>query len=456
MESPQSTAIHVQPQTSSHTVLNIDSDPVPAQSYSPLKFKPASERTKSPVRYCCCCPVASGTWVIPFFLIIPSLALVLSFNVANVQKFVQFRSPSHVRIVYTIIYSLYLLLGIGTGVALRRLSINRRLQTLIWLYWILITATVVEGVYFGIMMSKQKNKLVSYCEDPPTMPTVPGTNNNTISKSHTAAPNAAVCHRMHALIGVFYIVGPGGWLILHCGWILIVVLYSKALRRQHPVDDELVMVKGATGATAKHAFGDFWRRRDAESKGKTIHEMELTTGTYTSQQHPFQRASPSGESNPRLGAMFRNMKSNSLQHIGVSEGKEVGQDEDRYGSDPDDMDATKKPGQSGGSIHDSMASRTDVPADGKGWWIRQIEGKRRGEICPCTRGLQGPNAQESCWCGKERLACHTRSLRAESSSGAGPSGSSPRSLNSHSPTGHSGDELQNQDQAPAPTAQKDD
>ena len=94
MESPQSTAVHVQPQiTSSHTVLNIDSDPVPAQSYSPLKFKSASERTKSPVRYCCCCPVASGAWVIPFFLIVSGIA---SFEKACVELYrVQWLSLSH-------------------------------------------------------------------------------------------------------------------------------------------------------------------------------------------------------------------------------------------------------------------------------------------------------------------------------------------------------------------------
>lgn len=307
------------------------------------------------------------------------------------------------------------------------------------------------------MMSKQKSKLISYCDDgtvsrpgvttTSVTPVPTGSTNSTSTilgtKNPVAAPNPAICQKMQPLVGAFYILGPGGWLILHCCWILIVILYSKALRRQYPVDEELVRVKTATGSITNHPFSS-WRRQGPGPGDKRIHGMEMGTQPY--QQHPFQRAVPASESSHRLGAVFRNMnpwassRSGSIQRSDERDGKEADQDE--YDSDGDDVE--KSAGGGIDSPHGSMASRTDIPADGKGWWIRQIEGKRRGEICPCTRGLQGSNAQESCWCGKQRVAYHAQSLHAESSSEAGPS-TSQRPLGSHSPVGQPRDASQQQE-----------
>ncbi|KAG0246072.1 hypothetical protein B0O80DRAFT_269472 [Mortierella sp. GBAus27b] len=429
-----------------HTTIDIEADPIRPQ---PPQFRTASQR--SPVRYCCCFPIASGIWLIPLFLIIPSIALVLSFNVANLQKLIQFRSPVSIKIVYTVIYSLYALLGIVAGLGLPRLSINRRLKVLILLYWFLITATIIEGVYFGIVMAKQKNKWIGYCDEgtiskpgsPTTVPANPIPTGSPGTKRPAILPNTPACQKAQDLVGAFYIVGPGGWLVLHCGWILIVVLYSKALRSQYPADEEIVAFKAVTGPkTDQHLR----KRQDADPKDQTTHGIQM--GTYNYQEHPFQRpVSPSDSG--RIGTMFRNMNpwassqdrlQSASRHTGEQDGKGVYQDEDGYDS-ADDLEV--HPGRTNGSSHISMASKTDVPADGKGWWIRQIEGKRRGEICPCTRG-----AQESCWCGKQRL----QNVHSRSSSEAGPSGTTHPSSNSL-PAGQPGGTIQSQEQ-PLPPVEK--
>ncbi|KAF9998360.1 hypothetical protein BGZ65_006132, partial [Modicella reniformis] len=307
--------------SSIHTSIDISSERIAPQSYSPLQFRSTSERSssaKSLVRYCCCCPVASGIWIIPLFLIIPSVVLVLGFNIANIQRLIRFHAPVHVRIVYTAIYSVYALLGLGAGVGLRRLTIKRRLTALIMLYWILITATIVEGVYFGVVMSKQKNKLVSYCDDGgnpgsggTTIPASASTNSTIIPVSGTGNPTTVICRKTHMLIGAFYILGPGGWIILHSAWILIIILYSKALRRQYPANNELLAVKRPTSPFNKgnsqwpmSASVGSWRRQATDPKDKITHDMELMTGTHPYQQHPFHHATPSSESRHGLGAMF--------------------------------------------------------------------------------------------------------------------------------------------------------
>ncbi|KAF8940138.1 hypothetical protein BGZ58_007615 [Dissophora ornata] len=443
--------------------MELDPDPASVpQPLSPLRFKPISEH------YCCCLPVTSGVWVLSLTLIIPSLALALCFNVADLQGFIQFNSPAQVKVFYTVVYALYTLLGLAAAAVLPRMAIDRRLKTLIFFYWILITATVIEGVYFGIMMSKQKLKLVSYCGNgdsgTSTVPaiSIPSTGNGTSPGIGASAsvkdPHPIICHKTHALVGVFYILGPGGWIILHSVWILIVALYSKALRRLHPADEELATVMMARRSIQDHVvkktefprpvtavFSSNRKYREADIKGKSTDDIEMKSGIHLHQHHPFQHDIPFNEANHQrsssgLGTMLRSIKpwpsseqvrrqSGSLQHIDEDDDRSIKSDESEHGHDADNSED----GSASGRASDGpMSSRTDIPADGKGWWIRQIEGKRRGEICPCTMDQHESQEHGSCWCGKQRRTSQNKVLNSEASSEAGPSGTNQRSLNSQS------------------------
>ncbi|KAF9946053.1 hypothetical protein BGZ72_000740 [Mortierella alpina] len=440
----------------------------PCIIYPPPPSSPkTASRSMSPrAIYCCCFPLSSGVWVIPLFLAVPSLILVLAMNFASFDGLIRINTPVQLKVVYSVIYSLYALLGVVAGVAFHRLAPNRRFKVLIVLYWVLIILIITEGVYFGIMMSKLKSKFVSYCEEvsanpgagrgspataSPATPTSVHGNIETEIKGHRGSSRPQNCNRPHAIVGAFYIVGPGGWVILHCAWIMIIALYSKALRRQHPADEECGPLKDAgrvyahqSSAKAAGFFGRFsggqWRDQSGSgNKEKTMNDMEMLSGTYQHQQHPFQNAMPSSpplqpqRPSSGMGAMFRSMKSRSASNSPELERRQSGPSQQQkqtgesvqnttHESSDDDSDeedlqrshhirAARGSGSEG-----SMSSRGDIPADGKGWWIRQIEGKRRGEICPCTLG--GPFNEEedgSCWCGKQRQAGQTRMSLASSS-----------------------------------------
>ncbi|KAI7817090.1 hypothetical protein BC939DRAFT_467008 [Gamsiella multidivaricata] len=310
------------------------------------------------------------------------------------------------------------------------------------------------------MMSKQKSKLVSYCgngiilEGAPTIPatTIPLTGSNSTS-SIEKTPHPMVCYKTHALIGAFYILGPGGWILLHSSWILVVVLYSKALRRQLPADEELAAVE-TSRAILVHSpkkpglsqqistpFVSAWKHQGLDAKDKSMmHDIELNTGAHLYQHHSIQHGAPFNESStcnpsPGLGNMFRTMKpwasseqeqhqSGSLQYIDGRHAQDGHNSEADDDSD-DDLELSRKKSRGLGASDGSMSSRADIPADGKGWWIRQIEGKRRGEICPCTLNPIAAQEQSSCWCGQQRRTSH---IRVQSTEEAGPSSTSQRPL----------------------------
>ncbi|KAF9966879.1 hypothetical protein BGZ70_000917 [Mortierella alpina] len=379
--------------------------------------------------------------------------LVLAMNLATFEGVFRINTPVQLKIVYSVIYSLYALLGVVAGVTFHRLVPNRRFKVLIVLYWILIILIITEGVYFGIMMSKLKSKFVSYCQEipypgtgrgtpataSPAMPTSVSGGNETVIKGQHGFPHPMPCNKPHAVVGAFYIVGPGGWVILHCAWIMIIALYSKALRREHPADEECGPMKDAGRVyayqpppkTTHGFFGRFSGAQTREQSGsgeKTGNNMEMLSGIHQHQQHPFQTAitaSPAPQPQPTssgMSAMFRGMKSRSASNSPELDRRQSGQsgengqqksathDTSDDDSDEEDLQRSHHARAARGSGSEGSTSlRGDIPADGKGWWIRQIEGKRRGEICPCTLGSPF-NAEEdgSCWCGKQRQAGQTR------------------------------------------------
>ncbi|KAH7045080.1 hypothetical protein BKA57DRAFT_538038 [Linnemannia elongata] len=479
---------------------------------SPTKIKSWTKRSRSanPAVYCCCCPVASGVWILALCLVVPSVALVLGLNIANLQGVIKFNTPVQAKVFYSVIYSLYALIGLAIGLGLNRLAnVNRRLRVLIVLYWILIATTIVEGIYFGVMIAKNKAKFITNCVDGPLVaggsgsgpttfsPVVVGTGTNGTVTAVAGGDGGGGksgrgvnCHKTEAMIGAVYIAGPGGWIILHIAWILMVVLYAKALRRKYAADEEHGSVTMAPLAAAAAGGGGYghdlnrpfsksglhrsltkqqqqYQLEDPNKKGTG--NIEPASGFHSHQNHPFQldnnsRCSSSGG----LGAMFRNMRpwssssNNSSTVLEPSSNNNGSVDKNKAMHVIDEDDAHTEEGERGrsrtprrqgrnsntsitititnnhdttpGSHHDSddssdddddnevnnsnnrltrlgtsstdnsLSSRTDIPADGKGWWIRQIEGKRRGEICPCTLDPREYDPRElgPCWCGKER------------------------------------------------------
>ncbi|GJJ76887.1 hypothetical protein EMPS_09246 [Entomortierella parvispora] len=414
----------------------------------PVRLRPTASTSPSKkyAQFCCCCPVVSGVWILAFFLAIPSIALVLCFNIANLQAYIQFNAPAPVKVVFTVIYALYALLGLTVVMVLHKIAPHRRFKSLIALYWILIAMTFLEGIYVGIIISEQKSKFVSYCNN--NLPPPPLTANNgtisavEVSKEAKKPPHPVICHNGQALVGVFYILGPGGWIMLHIGWILFVVLYSKALRKMYPAenDDEerfaprpqsrIILafppasdqqqqtrprsVFPLVGSKAFHGGP-----KDNHDKDKDLDLMFNTTRRFSSglsHTGPFRqpnKGSPSHNPSIHMHPMSSIDGNDALRGANFSSRHEVeGSDADEDLSDEDDdadqdrlsdLSAPQRHRREGGahSPEGSMSSRTDIPADGKGWWIRQIEGKRRGEICPCTLGNSAP-----CWCGKERRISH--------------------------------------------------
>ncbi|KAF9202941.1 hypothetical protein BGZ59_001904, partial [Podila verticillata] len=398
---------------------------------------------------------------------IPSLALVLCFNVADLQSTIRINSPAAVKVVYTIIYAFYACLGLFVAAYLARVPEFRRFKALIVLYWILITCTIVEGIYFGIMLAKLKSKLVSYCDDHTTESTggipVSGAGHSKVVMPGDVKP--ITCRRNQGLfVSVFYVLGPGGWLILHVSWILVVVLYSKALRRRYPTEDEATKVLPYHNNHLPHyqdpaanpgyirpnsppmgAWNSIHRTFSSHSRLQTGKDKDTemgVMGVHPYQTHPFQDASyqqvgdkgalkPSGA---RTSSVLRNpFKRGSTdlvtQQRRASDLKNIDSDDERENSDDDDDDdddndqdvlARGRQGRKHGSTSTvSTGVGGEIPADGKGWWLRQIEGKKRGEFCPCMNTSELRVAEnEACWCGKERRESHAK-LSVASGSGSG-------------------------------------
>ncbi|KAF9122376.1 hypothetical protein BGW39_009784 [Mortierella sp. 14UC] len=471
----------------------------PSSQPPPTTFFSRKKSSKHAAVFCCCCPVASGVWVLSFCLVIPSVALVLGLNITNLQGVIKFNTPLHAKVFYSVVYSLYAAIGLAIGLGLNRIvSANRRLRVLIILYWILIATTVVEGIYFGVMIAMNKAKFITNCGvDGPlltnpagvpvtTLAPVGGSpNNGTVTTEGGVRQGRPVnCHKTGAMIGAIYIAGPGGWIILHIAWILMVVLYAKALRRHHAADEEHGTVKMAPltghGHDLERPFSKSGLPRsiskqqfeDSNSK-KGFSSIELASGFHSHQSHPFQLDKSSRRSSSGgLGAMFRNMRpwspsTNSSTVQGPSNNNSsVNNNRGMHVIDEDDVDPDEDRGRtrtrrqqgrnsdtsitititnnnkSGGDLENndssdedddednnsnnrltrlgtsstdgSLSSRTDIPADGKGWWIRQIEGKRRGEICPCTLDPRDSRDFGPCWCGKERRVGSSQSQSSSS------------------------------------------
>ncbi|KAI1318677.1 hypothetical protein EDD11_005970 [Mortierella claussenii] len=338
---------------------------LPVEPLSP----PSTLASAPKERYCFCLPVSSGIWVLSILLIIPSVALVLCFNVVNIRNIIQFNSPVQVKDFYTAIYTFYTLVGLGVGLlALRRIHLARRLQALIFLYWLLITVTIIEGVYFGIMMSKQKSKLVSYCEDgtipspTPSSSIAAGSHNSTtptyeVTTTAKDVHLAVVCRKTKALIGVFYILGPGGWIVLHSAWILIVVLYSKALRRQQPVDEEKAMAKTASDDRTK---GDNLFKKSAVASLKPMPTVFSSPWKQLVIDRKDVQDLDQGRS--RTNARHDGDDSDEEDQEGM-ELQQIGPERARYaeGTDP---------------------TRPTMPTERKSWWMEQIEANRRHDISP--------------------------------------------------------------------------
>ena len=429
----------------------------------------------------------------------------LGLNIANLQGVIKFNTPVQAKVFYSVIYSLYALIGLAIGLGLNRLAnANRRLRVLIVLYWILIATTIVEGIYFGVMIAKNKAKFITNCVNGPLVaggsgspatisPLIvgPGTNGTVAvagGEGGGARSGRGVnCHKTGAVIGAIYIAGPGGWIILHIAWILMVALYAKALRRHYAADEEHGSAKMAPLAAAASGGGhghdldrpfskyglhrsltkqQLYQLEDPNKKGAG--NIEPVSGFHSHQTHPFQLDNSSRRSSSGgLGAMFRNMrtwssspnssltvqesssnnnssvyKNNSMHVIDKNDAHTEGEERGRSrtprrqgrnsntsitititnshdttpgshhdsddSSDDDDNEVNNSNNRltrlGTSSTDNSLSSRTDIPADGKGWWIRQIEGKRRGEICPCMLNPREFDARElgPCWCGKER------------------------------------------------------
>ncbi|KAF9405241.1 hypothetical protein BGZ94_003675, partial [Podila epigama] len=417
---------------------------------------------------------------------IPSIALVCCFNITPNRAKESFRinSPTAVRFVYTAIYSLYAILGLFVAFYLRRLPNRRRFKTLICIYWILITCTIVEGFYFGIMLSKLKSKLVSYCD---TRVLHNGSKNYTriVEEPASAGPNPSTCHRNQALfVVVFYVLGPGGWLLLHIGWILTVVLYSKALRKCHPPTKDTLnpsQSKDHSGFTSRyHAYqlsNQGFIDSDPMSTTRSLTDLGQAQGqqgkdvvnmgvisTVSSQNNPhlplenaisigqqqqqkcdgetddilqkscagfqrainglrfnFKRTIPSDQFNSQTSL------SNKLQLIDSDDNDD---DRSSTGNHTLDLERGRSRTRTRGTESSITTSGTpatvvDIPADGRGWWLRQLEGRKRGEFCPCMSKAEYPSwSSEQCWCGKERSTGHSQSS-ITSSSRSGPLPRSP-------------------------------
>ncbi|KAG0037082.1 hypothetical protein BGZ82_003193 [Podila clonocystis] len=407
---------------------------------------------------------------------IPSLALVLCFNIADLQSSIRINSPTAVKIVYTIIYAFYACLGLFVALYLARVPEFRRFKALIFLYWILITCTIVEGIYFGIMLSKLKSKLVSYCDDhtaPANRGGLPGTGTESGKVIMPSTVKPITCRRNQGLfVSVFYVLGPGGWLILHISWILVVVLYSKALRRRYPSagDQDTTKVlpyhnnhlSQYQDSASKQGFvrpsspmSGAWntihrtfssQSQLSSGKDNKATEMGVISGVHQYQTHPFQEAAyqqggdkatlqrpPAGA---RTSSVLRNPFKMSSTDASVqrrtSDLQHIDSDDESENSDDEEVEEVLARGRQPSRKHGSTstvstgAAGGEIPADGKGWWLRQIEGKRRGEFCPCMNASElRVSENEACWCGKERRESHARlSVVSGTASGSG-SGSRP-------------------------------
>ncbi|KAG0021571.1 hypothetical protein BGZ80_002146 [Entomortierella chlamydospora] len=250
---------------------------------------------------------------------------------------------------------------------------------------------------------------------------------------------------MHTLLGAFYIVGPGAWIILHIGWILVVVLYSKALRMQNPVDEEMAVVRlhsQSTPNTRGSLLESPRKSNGVDLNDKSMQNIGIMSGSRLHQQQHLSHkpgdpglkfSSSSHIAISRTPKSPKDIdqgqsKSNSLQYIDADDIQSDHQN-DLSDNDGEAVESGLGPeqAQSIGALDETKSSTADIPLDGKGWWIRQIEGRRRGEICPCTLNWKGSNETESCWCGKERQVRYSQVHSARASTDWRPRAGKDRS-----------------------------
>ncbi|KAF9157423.1 hypothetical protein DFQ26_008736 [Actinomortierella ambigua] len=398
----------------------------------------SKKKRQSPIRFCCCLPVSNGVWVLSLTLMVPCIAIIFCFWVADLRRVIRFNVPYQTRIVYTVIYSLYFLLGVAIGFIVQRRLPFERYRPLISIYWILISATILEGIYFGVLMSKQKAKLITFCD--PTLPSIqplPPPNTGSNSTVPLAGEKPITCrHEQNSIIGALYIIGPAGWLVLHVGWILMTALLCKALRVLYASSPALYMAS-LPKHHRQHTNQRISNPEHVASRpfdptmGPTQHlhashvidpvrEGELIHTPHYDDQH-LRRPSPGFRH--ALEQSYLSMKSKLSKRRSVDPpNSQFEATEAAYEPSSDDEDDDEDPGTyhgvhvmggSGVSHQGSQSSNGSLPnagklpavLDGKGWWIRQLEAKRRGEFCPCTDedGRHLPEPIEGCWCGRPRV-----------------------------------------------------
>ncbi|KAG0251107.1 hypothetical protein BG011_007832 [Mortierella polycephala] len=215
--------------------------------------------------------------------------------------------------------------------------------------------TIIEGIYFGIMVSKLKSKLVSYCSnDPIPGPALPLMNGRILGLYPAIETKGTTnitrdCGKSHTLVGALYILIPGGWIVLHSAWVLTVVLYSKALRRQMPADEELAMT-----ATMSQPIKPWKRHPRHGSNDNSMYKAEMWSAINHHHYHQ-----PTNE-----------MESRNY-HL-IDKPRSAFEDYQDCNSDVDDSCERIRTGNAG-PLDASRSIRHDIPEDGKGWWIRQIE-----------------------------------------------------------------------------------
>ncbi|KAG0224059.1 hypothetical protein BGW42_005387 [Actinomortierella wolfii] len=394
-------------------------------------------------------PIVGGVWVLSMTLMVPCIAIILCFWVADLRRVVRFNVPRQTRIVYTVIYALYFLLGVAIGFIVQRRRPFERHRPLIVIYWILISATILEGIYFGVLMGKLKGKLISFC-DPNNSSTQPhhGPGNNS---TMIPVDRPISCrHGESGIIGVLYTIGPAGWLVLHVGWILMTALLCKALRKRYADDTFTTSPPKCFNRFSSYhpkssqppvtpGFGNAGQLEE----GLAMHHVDTK---YTQSESGSERGFVNRPNHyykeedlrrPSLGFLhasgqFYNSVKSKLSKRGSFNSHKASEAPEDHSSDEeeedDDEDVTNGDSDPRHYGSESSPSRNGKqPANstvGKGWWLRQLEGKRRGEFCPCTDedGRHLPEPIEGCWCGRPRV---TNSLT--------PSHISPSPSLQHSP-----------------------
>ncbi|KAF9974056.1 hypothetical protein BGZ73_002676 [Actinomortierella ambigua] len=347
---------------------------------------------------------------------VPCIAIILCFWVADLRRVIRFNVPHQTRIVYTVIYALYFLLGVAIGFIVQRLLPFKRHRPLIAIYWVLISATVLEGIYFGVLMSKQKGKLITFCD--PSLPSIQPT---------PPRERPITCRHQHnSVIGALYIIGPAGWLVLHVGWILMAALLCKALRLLYVDSPGLDNLSKYCRQRSSHLPASLEpvavHLHDPVTEPATQPIHDVRTDYPTRDEEEFVRATHYDDQHlrrPSLGfrhaseQFYLSVKSKLSMHRSSDPSHSPPKvDEVTHEPSSDDEEEEVEQDATGGSSFSHRGSQSSVSAgkqpasmNGKGWWIRQLEAKRRGEFCPCTDedGRHLPEPIEGCWCGRPRV-----------------------------------------------------